>query len=30
MRMTEVPLRMFELEMEGGILSLKTTVQKIT
>ena len=30
MRMTEVPLRMFELQMDGGILSLKTTVQKIT
>jgi len=30
MRMTEVPLKMFELEMDGEILSIKTAVQKIT
>ena len=30
MRMTEVPSKMFELEMEGAILSVKTAVQKIT
>jgi hypothetical protein len=28
--MTEVPLKMFELEMDGEILSIKTAVQKIT